>query len=25
MPQALNQITPSNARGWFRLKGYHSD
>jgi len=25
MPQALNQITPSTARGWFRLKGYHSD
>ena len=25
MPQALNQITPSNARGWFRLKGDRSD
>ena len=25
MPQALNQITPSNARGWFRLKGYRSN
>jgi transposase len=25
MPQALNQITPSNARGRFRLKGYRSN
>lgn len=25
MPQALNQVTPSNAQGWFRLKGYRSN
>lgn len=25
MPQALNQITPNKARGWFRLKGYRSN
>jgi len=25
MPQALNQITSSNAQGWFRLKGYRSN
>ena len=25
VPQALNQITSSNAQGWFRLKGYRSN
>ena len=25
LPQALSQITPSNAQGWFRHAGYRSD
>ena len=25
MPHALEQITPSNAQGWFRMKGYRSN
>jgi len=25
MPHALDQITPSNAQGWFRMKGYRSN
>ena len=25
MPHALEQVTPSNAQGWFRMKGYRSN
>jgi transposase len=25
MPHALEQVTSSNAQGWFRMKGYRSN
>jgi len=25
MPHALEQVTPSNAQGWFRMKAYRSN